>query len=70
MTFTELEYVLMIAVAVLVWRVAVVSRALSTSHNYEYAAHKALYLLAVGAAEIVKTDRGYAVTPNEKEHDE
>jgi hypothetical protein len=64
MTFTDLEYVLMLAVVVMLWRVAVAQRATVIAIAREKQSARALFDLAHGAAKIVKTEDGFAVELN------
>jgi hypothetical protein len=58
MTFTELEYVLMLACAVLLWRASALRRALE--HEHDRANHYAnnLILIHQGKGSVVKDDEG------------
>jgi hypothetical protein len=58
MTFTELEYVLMLACAVLLWRASALRRALE--HEHDRASRYANNLISIyeGKGSVVKDDEG------------
>jgi hypothetical protein len=60
MTFTELEYVLMIEVLALLWRGAILSTQRDRAH--EHAMRYAEFLMATyrGTGKVIKTDEGYS----------
>lgn len=60
MTFTELEYVLMIGIVVLLWRGAILSAQRDQAHAH--AMRYAAFLMETyqGTGKVVKTDEGYS----------